>query len=411
MSTGIGREHAAGPLLERLRAGALRDRITAGIVGGIPAFANAEPAYQQLVDAVVGRILDTATTLIAEQRNATRAELSGLVEQCLPPTERGITLEDMLDVFRAAAAALWGTLHEEVEAGSLSDPADVLDVTGRGIRLLADLTHGVTVRYLEGNRTWLHRADAERVLVAGLLGTPPAVEQATRAAQSLGIRLHDTWRCAVYVPRRAGLDPVPARRAVDEARRGAAVRRLGPVDAARTTRGERLSSPDGTGALAVFDGQLVLALPAGRVPPSPPDGWVLGVGRALDGTQGLRTSYDEARDAAQIAVRRGLVALQADDARLDRLFLGSLSAGELGARVLAPIDDEPEPRAEMLLATLEAWLDHGGSVTAAARALDLHPQSLRYRLDRLRAVLADVDLDDPEQRLELHVAVKARRLA
>lgn len=402
----------AAPIVLRLDDSGLRQRITDGILTGIPAFAAAEPGYQQIVREVVERIIAAASALIAEERNATRAELAQLVEQCLPPTDRGISLEDMLDVFRAAAAALWATLGGLVRSGEMDDAAVVLDVTGRGIRLLADLTHGVTVRYLEGNRTWLHRADAERVLVAGVLGTPPAVEEATRAAQALGIRLHDTWRCAVYVPNDpATVDIDAARRAIDAGRRSAAERRVAPGDAARATRPGTATNPAIGGALALFDGQLVLAVPAGRIAPRPPDGWVLGTGRAHEGTQGLRRSYDEAREAADVAARRGLRALQAEDALLDRVFLGSVSAAELAGIVLAPIDAEPPQRRAMLLETLEAWLDAGGSVTTAARALNLHPQSLRYRTERLREVLADVDLDDPDHRLQLHLAVKSRRLS
>jgi hypothetical protein len=50
-----------------------------------------------------------------------------------------------------------------------------------------------------------------------------------------------------------------------------------------------------------------------------------------------------------------------------------------------------------LIETLEAWLDAFGDVTAAAAALFIHPNTLRYRLRRITE-LSGLDLADPEQR-------------
>jgi DNA-binding PucR family transcriptional regulator len=42
-----------------------------------------------------------------------------------------------------------------------------------------------------------------------------------------------------------------------------------------------------------------------------------------------------------------------------------------------------------------------------ARALDVHPQTARYRLARLRELLGEA-LDDPDARFELELALRAR---
>ena len=102
--------------------------------------------------------------------------------------------------------------------------------------------------------------------------------------------------------------------------------------------------------------------------------------------------------------------MTADDARLDRMILGSLSVPELAQGLLAPLADEAPARRDMLLKTLEAWLDEQGGATATARRLNLHVQSARYRIQQLREVLGDV-MDDPEGRLQLHLAVKSIRVA
>lgn len=58
-----------------------------------------------------------------------------------------------------------------------------------------------------------------------------------------------------------------------------------------------------------------------------------------------------------------------------------------------------------LVRSLGAYLDTPGDVAAAARRLTLHPNTLRYRLRRIRERFG-VDLDDPDTRLVLTLAVR-----
>ncbi len=62
-----------------------------------------------------------------------------------------------------------------------------------------------------------------------------------------------------------------------------------------------------------------------------------------------------------------------------------------------------------LVKTLETYLDHGGSLAEASQALYIHRNTLLHRVDRIES-LCRVDLRDPLQRLNLHVAVKYYRL-
>lgn len=54
------------------------------------------------------------------------------------------------------------------------------------------------------------------------------------------------------------------------------------------------------------------------------------------------------------------------------------------------------------VATLRGFLDHFGDVIAAAAALDVHPNTFRYRLRRALET-AGLDLDDPVERLMAHL--------
>jgi DNA-binding PucR family transcriptional regulator len=58
------------------------------------------------------------------------------------------------------------------------------------------------------------------------------------------------------------------------------------------------------------------------------------------------------------------------------------------------------------LATVAAWLDHPGNPRAAARSIHVHPNTLRYRMQRLSGVV-DLDLHDPETRLALRLQLRA----
>jgi purine catabolism regulator len=59
-----------------------------------------------------------------------------------------------------------------------------------------------------------------------------------------------------------------------------------------------------------------------------------------------------------------------------------------------------------LVRTLDAYLEHGGALAEAAAALTVHRNTLLYRIGRIEEITG-MDLKDPTQRLNLHVALKA----
>jgi DNA-binding PucR family transcriptional regulator len=58
--------------------------------------------------------------------------------------------------------------------------------------------------------------------------------------------------------------------------------------------------------------------------------------------------------------------------------------------------------------TALAYVLERGNAAAMARALDVHPQTARYRLARLRELMGD-ELEDPDARFELELALRAQR--
>jgi hypothetical protein len=74
---------------------------------------------------------------------------------------------------------------------------------------------------------------------------------------------------------------------------------------------------------------------------------------------------------------------------------------------LAPLDDETPASRVRLAETLRAWLGHQGRTDAVATALHVHPQTVRYRLARLRELYGD-RLDSADGRFELELALRVR---
>ncbi|MEU1231222.1 helix-turn-helix domain-containing protein [Streptomyces sp. NPDC005828] len=82
---------------------------------------------------------------------------------------------------------------------------------------------------------------------------------------------------------------------------------------------------------------------------------------------------------------------------------------------LPPAEPDPAVRALLtpahteLARTAEVFLDHAGQAGRTAAALGIHRQTLYYRLSRVEQ-LTGLDLDAGEDRLLLHMALKAARL-
>ena len=109
----------------------------------------------------------------------------------------------------------------------------------------------------------------------------------------------------------------------------------------------------------------------------------------------------EGAGALLLAERHKLSLLLGADRRLAR---------DVAEAALAPLEAETELSRERLGSTLDAWLRHRGRTEAVAKALHVHPQTVRYRLARLRELFGS-RLDDPDGRFELELALRARRIA
>jgi PucR C-terminal helix-turn-helix domain len=91
------------------------------------------------------------------------------------------------------------------------------------------------------------------------------------------------------------------------------------------------------------------------------------------------------------------------------LFESRELAGRIAGRRLGALADlTPKARARMRETAL-AHLRHDGNAVAMAAEMHVHPQTARYRIARLRELLGE-QLDDPDARFELQLALRAEAL-
>lgn len=140
-----------------------------------------------------------------------------------------------------------------------------------------------------------------------------------------------------------------------------------------------------------------------------------GVGCAHQGPSGLLVSVAEAKAAVTVArtSKRPWTVVAFDRAGLRRGLVEwytSDTARDAVATVLAPLVKLGGPRADRLIRTLHVYLDEQSSLSRTAEVLNLHRNTVSYRVDQIFSLL-DVDPENADDRLLLQLACRGRDLA
>jgi len=133
----------------------------------------------------------------------------------------------------------------------------------------------------------------------------------------------------------------------------------------------------------------------------------LGPTVALDQTHG---SMRLARHALPLASPQAPVVTAEDKLAEIALHADPEILAALRARMLSPLEGQTAASRTRLQETLLQWLRLRGAQGAVAAELGVHPQTVRYRMTRLRELLGDA-LDDPEQRFALEMALRYEPVA
>ncbi len=116
-----------------------------------------------------------------------------------------------------------------------------------------------------------------------------------------------------------------------------------------------------------------------------------------DAIQAVKREFLRRVTAVVRAGYHGLLAAVSDERLVD-----------YSRRHLGPLIEHDRARKGALVSTMRAYLETGEQQQAAQR-LRVHPNTLRYRLDRIREITG-LDLEDPETRLNLSVALRVQVL-
>jgi PucR family transcriptional regulator, purine catabolism regulatory protein len=139
----------------------------------------------------------------------------------------------------------------------------------------------------------------------------------------------------------------------------------------------------------------------------------IGLGQPARDISAWRSSYRDAVQALELAVR-----LQTDSP----LYIGDLGVYQLilslqdrdklmqfADKTLGTLTEYDHKNNADLIKTLEAFFHCHGNLSQTADMLIVHRNTLLYRMNRINEIAA-IDLDRPETRLALHLALTVRRL-
>ena len=367
--------------LVRGELGPLADEIIREVRAGSPAYAEVLGAPEGMA-LRIGVEQAISAFLTAVQRGERPGGETDELWRRLGEAEfqSGRSLEDLRAAFRAGIRAAWRG--------------------AAGIATRADVPAPVVV------------ALAEAIFVYGDELATDVVEGYLRIqTDEAGERERRRRRLAVTLTDPAGHDPESVARAAELARwpvpRELAVIVPGSDDAAAIARrldADVLVGADGDGVWLV-------------VPDPDGPGRRAAVDRALEGESGAigptvavadaHRSLRWARLARELSATAVLgPTIRADDHLAAMIMLGDRELARALSRArLAPLAGLPAGERDRLTETLTAWLAHQRHTPQIAAELHVHPQTVRYRLGRLRDLFGEA-LETPDGRFELELALR-----
>lgn len=138
----------------------------------------------------------------------------------------------------------------------------------------------------------------------------------------------------------------------------------------------------------------------------------IGIGQNAGELRMWRESFQQAvaayRTAHQWRLTMPLAFWEMGVYRLLSLLAGSPELRKFYHETLGELAQESSHNMEFIT-TLEAFFEEHGNLTRTAKRLHVHRNTLLYRMDRIREI-SGLDLDNPETRLAVHLALRIRRI-
>ena len=366
------------------------------------------PSYRALPDETLRQIRSVNLLNITgfidamrEQRGPTAEELQRVRESAIRRAREGVPLSGLLTAYRVGAQLAW----EEARKLIGDDPVLMrvgLDFATAVMHWIDESSGAAAQAYLsEYERLTSDREVARRDFIDGALSGSLTPDEIVARAEAMGLDLQMSHAVALVSFVGAGENDRPTQQRL------------------RTLVGELPSSERSLGV--VRGTELVIVFPCDA------DGGVkmadairsltaredaeskqlrAGVGRARASLADVVGSYREAQIAlsAARATAGSSVALYGD-VLVEELILRERGVAKRLARaILEPLEPYPDLRA-----TLREFLVYGPTLPAVAKRLYLHPNTVAYRLGRIRE-LTGRDPKTPAGVAELFLALRAAEL-
>lgn len=337
---------------------------------GMPVFAGL-PMEVLTVQVVhpVQRNLDLVARLLAEGRPPEEADMRDLLQSVARRAEERVPLSHILGAYHAGIQTAWHEVAGLAEPGEARELGEIGDEV---MAILAVMTTAVTDTYVETVTAMTGRErDARARLMTAILANEDTDEDWGEAGL---IR----WR-----ERTVAVWRNHARRPRDPATTAATARRL-----ARDVR-QAVEERWGTSSIVSFSSNSGVLLLPGRVDPEPIGNalgsvlggkWYVGHAQAADGP-GTAAAHAAAESCADVPERldypSGVYGLKQLLTEVQATRPGPARTALL--EVLVGLEDHAE-----LLVTLATYTEEGGRRTETAKRLHIHPNTLDYRLRRIR---------------------------
>jgi hypothetical protein len=387
----------------------------------IAAIAREVPGYARAMEGSFGRVVrlgvEVAFNRFIDLLVDPGADLGGgrdtYVDLGRGEFHAGRSLDALLAAYRLGARLTWRRFVEAGTEGGLEP--QVLYELGEAIFVYIDeLSAESAEGYAEEQSAAAGESQRRRRRLVRLLAQqPPAASESIRtAAQSAGWTLPRSLAALVVADPEADAAPAASDVAPEPPADGSVLPGEEIADAIAT----RLARRIGPGAVGGAVGGAACVL----IPDPDAPGARRRLTAALAGTDVAALGPSVGWEQAGASARRASAAfrlatagrLESDGLVVAEEHLGALVlaadpdlAADLARARLAPLEAVAPGSRERLVETLRAWIDRPGQVQAVAAVLDVHPQTVRYRVRRLRELFGDA-LEDPEQRFELAIALR-----
>ncbi|HEY2636628.1 MAG TPA: helix-turn-helix domain-containing protein [Solirubrobacteraceae bacterium] len=358
----------------------LVDRALAAMCVEIPAYAaQAERFYEDVRDQIERHYRAKLAALL-EERETTLDDIWFVRRAAMRRARAGFGLEDYINAFRVGQQVFWHAVIEEA-GESARGRAAALELATPLMRYCDFASTHAGHAYVEFQQHLVADADRERrdLLEHLLAGRMPASATLLAAARSYGLGPDAVALVATAVPVAGATgDDVPHAASTALARIGPLAKTLVVVRQSEIVA--VIALPAGTDAAAVCGRleEIHVRLRRERIP------LAVGVSTPAAGVDELPRAYAEARRVLEgVADEGGVAALP----RLTPFDYLALRADDTARRLvdprLAAFLAEDRERGGVLRATIRAFADADGSLRETGERLQIHPNTVQYRLRRV----------------------------